>query len=496
MGSPTTKPVVIAVTIALLAATNLAIWFPGESGPDSQSQYAQALAGQFDDWHPPIMAWLLSIFRLLADGDGPMFCFQVVCYWVGFGLIAVALAHTGHLQAAWAMLGVALFPSVLTLNGVLLKDVGMGVTLLAAFAAVFWCRMQDREVPPAIAAISLMLLLYGALVRANAVFALLPLVFYMIRPQWLVRPWRLLAVSIPASLAIVPAGDLFNHRVLRAEPLAPIRSLQIFDITGIAFHSGDIAVFQRGNTFTRDEVRRCYTPVGWDRLAPWGECRSFWNRLAVSPHLHGIVEQLDARAAMRAEPNPDLPHLWMAAIIRHPLAYARHRLAHFNSEIWRGASMGAPDAAAPRTLAVVLYDLVTASALWVAVGAGLLMQLAFERSVRGGPSIVAALALLLSGLSYASAYLIIGVATELRYLFWSLIAIFTAMVISRCRADASRRRGSAAQTAQVRAVAALRDFDPSYDRGRSGPDSRTQQTAPYSITTECNYLRSRTALIT
>ena len=99
MGSLTIKPVVIAVTIALLAATNLAIWFPGESGPDSQSQYAQALAGQFDDWHPPIMARLWSILRLVADGDGSMFCFQLVGYWLGFGLIATALARAGRPRA-------------------------------------------------------------------------------------------------------------------------------------------------------------------------------------------------------------------------------------------------------------------------------------------------------------------------------------------------------------------------------------------------------------
>ena len=38
--------------------------------------------------------------------------------------------------------------------------------------------------------------------------------------------------------------------------------------------------------------------------------------------------------------------------------------------------------------------------------------------------------LLRYSLSYACTYLIIGVATELRYLLWSLIAIFTSVVIS------------------------------------------------------------------
>ncbi|MBO0757970.1 MAG: hypothetical protein J2P54_19160 [Bradyrhizobiaceae bacterium] len=428
VGSTTTKSVSIAITAAFMAAANLTIWFPGESGPDGQSQYEQVVAGQLNDWHPPIMAWLWSIFRLLADGDAPMFCFQVLFYWLGFGLIAITLARAGRTLAAWTMLGVALLPPFLRLNVVLLKDVGMAVTFLSAFAALFWYRTRNRVVPAAVVAISLVLLFYGTLVRANAVFAVVPLFVYVIRPQWLARPWQLLAVSIPLALALVPAANLFNHRVLRAEPLEAIRSLQTFDITGIAFYSDDLAVFGPDNSFTREEVTGCYKPRGWDPLSPWGECRFFWNRLAVSRDLQGIIENLDGRSAMGAEPNPDLLDLWVAAIIRHPLAYATHRLANFSSEMTAppyldfNATMIAPPYR-------VLYDVVTAPALWLAIGAVLLLQLASARSLPRSASTDAALTLVLSSLPYSCAYLIIGVGTESRYLYWSLIAIFAALVI-------------------------------------------------------------------
>jgi hypothetical protein len=429
VGPTTTQAVSIAVMAVLMAGVNLAIGFPGESGPDSQSQYAQVVTWHLDDWHPPIMAWLWSMFRLLADGDGPMFCFQVAFYWLGFGLIAITLARARRSLAAWAMLGVALLPPFLALNVVLLKDVGMAVTFLAAFAGLFWYRMQDREVPPAVAAMSLVLVLYGALVRANAVFAVVPLLVYVFRPQWLRRPWRLLAASIPVALAMVPTASLFNHRVLHAEPLGIIRALQSFDITGIAFYSGDLAVFGPDNSFTREEVTRCYAPSGWDSLSPWGDCRFFWNRLAVSRDLQGVIDNLDARAAMSAEPNQDLPNLWVAAIVRHPLAYARHRLANFSLQMRAPPylDLDSEEMAPPYG---ALYDIMTAPALWLAIGVGLLAQLAWARSLRRPASTDAALVLVLSGLPYACAYLIIGVATEYRYLFWSLIAIFSALVIS------------------------------------------------------------------
>jgi hypothetical protein len=446
--STTTTSVLIAVIAVLMAGANIAIWFPGDSGADGRDQYAQAVAGQFDDWHPPIMAWLWSGFRLVADGNGPMLCFQVAGYWLGLGLIALALARASRPLAASVMLAVGLFPPFLALNVMIQKDAGLAVTFLMAVAALFWYRVQDREVPRAVTAIAFVLLLYGALVRANAVFAVVPLFVYLIRPQWLCRPWRVAAASIPIALALVPAANLFNHRVLQAEPLGIVRALQIFDITGVAFYSGDLAVFGEDQSFTREDVANCYVPMNWDPLSPWGECRFFWNRLAVSRDLQGVVEKLDARAAMGAEPNPQLRDLWVDAIVRHPFAYARHRLANFSSEVGlldlqRDVGLAPPEAAAGRAAAdepppttapkpahLVLYDMLTAPALWLAIGAGLLLQLASARSVRRSASIDAALALLLSSLPYSLAYLVIGVGTELRYVFWSLLAIVTALVIS------------------------------------------------------------------
>jgi hypothetical protein len=317
-----------------------------------------------------------------------------------------------------------------TLNVVILKDVGMAVTFLAAFGALFWYRSQHREPPPAVVAITSVLLLYGSLVRANAVFAVVPLFVYLIRPQWLSSPLRIMALSVPIALALVPVASLVNHHILHAEPLRPIRSLQIFDIAGIAFYSGDAGVLGQNFLYAQGQLNSCYVPSRWDRLAPWGECRFFWNRLAVSLEQQEVVEKLDVRSAMGAEPNPDLLHLWAVAIFRHPMAYVQHRLAYFGSEIVRGASMGAPDEASPKPPYVVFYDGLTASALWLAIGAGLLVRLRSSRLLRQSTSIDAALALILSGLLYAFAYLVIGVATELRYLFWSLIAIFAAAAIS------------------------------------------------------------------
>jgi hypothetical protein len=445
VGGITTSPASIAIIAALLFAANLFGGFPGVPNDDSNSQYAQAVDQRFNDWHPPIMAWLWSIFRLLADGNGPMFCFQVACYWLGFGLIAVALSRAGRPLAAWGIIGVGLFPPFLMMNINILKDVGLVATFLAAFAALFWYRVQDRRVPVVVIVISSVLLFYGTLVRSNAVFGVVPLLAYLINPQWLGRPWRLLVYSTPVALLIVPVCGLFNHNVLNATPVGIIRSLEIFDITGVAFYSGDLSVFGRGNSFTRQDVESCYTPIQWDTLSPWGKCRFFWNRLAVSGDVRE-VEKLAPMDALEARPNPDLRNHWGASIIAHPLAYARHRLAHFSSEIFllvqpddvvaSGARTGedVPVAQTRPTLReppyLMLYDVLKTPAFWLAMGACLLVMLTPADSARRSLGLEAALALVISGLLYTCAYLIVGVGTDLRYQFWSMVATFTALVIS------------------------------------------------------------------
>jgi len=69
-------------------------------------------------------------------------------------------------------------------------------------------------------------------------------------------------------------------------------------------------------------------------------------------------------------------------------------------------------------------------AFWLATGACLLVLLASAKRPRCPARCEAALALVMSGLLYTCAYLIIGVATDLRYQFWSMVATFTALVIS------------------------------------------------------------------
>jgi len=110
----------MGVAAAVLFAFSLALFWPGYVAYDSLAQYAQVTSGRYDDWHPPIMARLWSLFG--ARGPAPMLAVQLGAYWLGLGLFAAALAARGRRGAAWAMLALGVWPPLLGWQGVVLKD--------------------------------------------------------------------------------------------------------------------------------------------------------------------------------------------------------------------------------------------------------------------------------------------------------------------------------------------------------------------------------------
>ncbi len=410
---------VTAVTVALFL-TNLISQFPGVPNPDSDLQYAQAVSGHFTDWHPPIMAWLWSLLLVIKDGTGLLFAVHVFCYWLGFGLIALTLSRIGRNLAAWAIVGVSVLPPLLMQNGQIHKDVGLAVAFLSSFAICFWYRAQNVRIPPAATIIAMALLLYGGLVRSNAVFALPPLIIYMWHATLVTRPLRFLASYIVIAILAIPASDAFNHKVLHAHPTFPLGSLETFDIAGIAHFSDDMSVFG-DDRVTKQLLAECFTSVLWDTLKQGGKCSV-------------LAEALGPRPTDK----------WIAAISRHPLAYAEHRLVHYNHELstvllvhhpvdgmynWKYYVHVTPDTVKQKIVECIRLSSLFSPWFVLVLGLGTL-ALSFPRSEEDPCRLNSAVVCLaVSGLFYMAAYALIGVASEYRYHYWGMIAIWVATVM-------------------------------------------------------------------
>ncbi|MDI1296132.1 MAG: hypothetical protein PSY12_09670 [bacterium] len=83
-------PFLVAAALCLLS---MAIVWPGIATYDAVAQYQQVVSGQYDDWHPPIMARLWSLLAGPWPGAAPMLLLQLVSYWLGLGLLAQAVGR-------------------------------------------------------------------------------------------------------------------------------------------------------------------------------------------------------------------------------------------------------------------------------------------------------------------------------------------------------------------------------------------------------------------
>ncbi len=440
--------------IAVLFAFNLLLHFPGKMNSDSNNQYAEAIARSYSDWHPPVMAWLWSGLRFFADGPAPFLTLHLIAYWCGFGLMADGLRRMGHRKTAFLIALSGAFPAFLYVNAFITKDVGMVAAWLSAVGLLFWFRAQGRRIPVFAGVLIAVLLAYGTLVRSNAVFALGPLLVYALAPPAWLRNVRLMLAACLVAVLAVPVSQVANRVLFDAAPRNAVQSLFLFDLMGIAVAEKDPALIAPRANIAMSDLKTCYSPYWWDTLSPWGRCGSRIYR--PDPTFVAWGEGLSSQ--------------WVKTIAAHPGAYAIHRLKHFNSSLLfvvplkhirlipeyqtNDPNFQAMEVFTERDIKLDLFrksPLLT-PATWLAWGLVLLVFVArHDYSSRIGLARV----LIISALGYSSAYLLIGVATDMRYHYWSMIGILLATLLLLPQIGAGLRGRSMGLITGLAAVAVV-----------------------------------------
>jgi hypothetical protein len=272
-----------------------------------------------------------------------------------------------------------------------------------------------------------LLVAYATLVRANAFFVTVPLT-----PLLLPTRKRLLmsaAMAAAGAAIILIVTPLINHGLLGAEPSDVAKSQPLFDLAAIAIASPASPGPFKPSEIAEIRARHCVKAFFWDPLGDPTGCSSATERLMQEPAAWLYVQL--ARAA-----------------VAHPIAYARHRIAHWDStERWLVAP-GLPDAAPPveaetndlgletpqSLIAGTWQDIAAAEAatplgwpiFWTIVAA-VLLPAAWRR--RNDPSGSLALALIASALALEISFFAISIASDLRYHLWPMAASALALIL-------------------------------------------------------------------
>lgn len=301
-------------------AVSAAAFYPGVFTPDSLEQFRQAQDGDFGDWHPPAMAALWRLFNTVHVGPELPFFFHLFLFWFGLWAVSRALVRCGWRWGRYLPL-IGLAPFVFNYLGVLWKDVALASAWTFAAGLVFRRRACLEKLTPIEHGAVWLAFLYGALVRANSIFAAAPLALYLVSGDVFSRKiWPQLA-----ALALIPAFILLstaaiNHSLLKAEAEHPEDSLFLFDLVGISHNVGANVVPGPWTPAQAAQIPNCYAPDKWDHVG-MGRCQFVTDTLEAN-HSWGARLMRDA---------------WLRAILAHPFAYAEHRLAFTNQILrWRG----------------------------------------------------------------------------------------------------------------------------------------------------------------
>ncbi len=439
------RPAPPAIAATLLALACIAALWPGVATYDTVSQYTQATSASYDDWHPPVMARLWAVLLGAGlPGTGPMLALQWTLLWAGIGLVAAALARAGGGRAAWAVLAIPLMPVLASWMVCVLKDCQLIGALVAACGLVAWGRLARAHMPGWSVALVVVLLGYAALLRANAVFSVVPLALGWIEWGGVRRLWvRALLLGV-ACLAVIAVSGPIDHRLFGAERSDVERTLPLFDMAGIAHHA-HLATLPGlpPAVWTDAEARRCYTPFFWDSLGDPTKCGTIASRLAFD----------------RDDDAPSIGGQWIALIAHHPLAYLEHRLAHLNAtlrivapaderlatgpatSLANPAGVGAPATRAAALLAPLAAWTAASPAgvpaVWLVLACGLFWTFA---GAPLQPARTLGLALAGSGIVQTASFAVVSIASDLRYHLWLIVAtLLAAAHLAACREVPGRR---------------------------------------------------------
>lgn len=405
---------------------SLSYW-PGLMTWDSIRQYDQAMNGGMDDWHPPLMEWIWSLFIPIKPGPAPMLLLQLALSGAGYALLVGWALKRGKPILAVALAACSLMPLATALMGVIVKDALMAAALLAATGLLAWCG-KGRDWPLRLAAVVLIALAAG--LRFNALPACAPLLVALFGQGARRTPLRLAASAVLASGALALVMPVANH-LLGAQKSGVELSLMIFDLGGITEHSHTDVFPPLGVADPVAVNHGCYSPVKWDTYAPWTE-----NICPLG---------FDPTRAWFAKHGGHAALFWAKAVLTHPLAYAEHRLTHWNinarflvrgqverpvldrsiGNIWGYQVRPNPLLAAADRLA--RYSALTPlgwPAVWMALALGVLVVAPML------PSRAVILPLALSALLYGLAYGVVSVSSELRYYLWTMIGAALAAVMA------------------------------------------------------------------
>lgn len=425
------------VAVSMLALLAI-VFYPGYMSPDSISHLEQATGvAHLTDWHPPVMTRLWGFLIRVTGHISSMLIFQLVLLVAAMFMLSILVyRHTRNRAWALSIYMILLLPNIVNIAGVIWKDVQMAFSLTLAVLLIWFIisskKSLGRVAMYGIVGLTLLLILYAGILRHNALFAVLPILFVL--PSLLTKRlhvWSGLACMAAGLIVTIGATAVINQP---SEKTHPITAVQLDDIVHVANFDreqhGRWSMYKKIHDTCRDKTK--------DIMNSYIICTTAAQREALKNEHQGVFND------------------WLLTIVRHPIKYASYRLATFSIFLFpqpermyifqSGIEQNQVGAAVKNEYAI------SGLAAYVKGGAQANIPLIFQpwlylavlvfiyyKSGRIREQVQRHFirAVALSGLIYIVAYFPMAVAVDYRYMYWSVFAailsgLFT-IILSRSK---------------------------------------------------------------
>ena len=399
------------------------VFYPGYMSPDSISHLEQATGiAHLTDWHPPVMTQLWGLLIGVTGHISSMLIFQLALIVAAmFMLSIIVYRYTRNRAWALSIYMILLMPNIVNIAGVIWKDVQMAFSLTLAVILIWFVisskKPLGRVATYSVIGLALLLILYAGMLRYNALFAVLPILFVL--PSLLTKRFHVWSglVCIAAGLIVTIGVTIVINQP--GEKTHPITAVQLDDIVHVANldgeHHGRWSMYKKIHDTCRDKTK--------DIMNSYIICTTAAQREVLKNEHQGVFND------------------WLSTIIRYPIRYASYRLATFSIFLFPQPErmyIFQPGIEQNQVGAVVRNEYAIGGlAAYVKGGAHANVPLIFQPwlyvavlvfiyyksgRIREPAQRRFTRAVALSGLVYIMAYFPMVVAVDYRYMYWSVFA--------------------------------------------------------------------------
>lgn len=223
----------VALAVVLCSLT-VATFFPGFMSYDTLFQLKQAQGQEpLSDWHPPVMSLLWRALIAVTGTVSTMATLQIVWLWVSLLIIALVV-HRLTASFGWgaAVLGLGVLPQVVTIVGVVWKDVHLAVGLLSVAAIAMVAAVAPRRdaVRWPLMALTVVLLVYVLLVRKNGIVAIVPMLYLVYRSWYPEGSRRALGVYVLGFVVAALGAQAVITAVVRPQASHVVQAVALDDV--------------------------------------------------------------------------------------------------------------------------------------------------------------------------------------------------------------------------------------------------------------------------